>query len=343
MDLLDDMLDQVRARGAAFCRSETEPPWTMACHTGAPLVLGAMLEGRGWVTRGGGPPVEVGPGDIALFRGEGPIIAGDLPGAGAGAFVSAEYAMRGDVCECLLEALPELAVVPREPEFEPLLALMAAEAAGSEPGRQVVLDRMLDLLLVRALRSWFARAEAEPPAGYRALDDPRIGRALRALHERPARPWTVASLAAEAGLSRAAFARRFTALVGRPPLAYLTEWRMVLAADLLRAPGASVAAVARKVGYSDGFAFSNAFKRVRGVAPSEVLRSARAVDGLGGGGPVEQVLDDRAELGGVPAGALVGGGAVAERVHHADPPALGLEDPAGDPGGLGRAEPDDQG
>ncbi|MFI0357350.1 helix-turn-helix transcriptional regulator [Actinomadura sp. 9N407] len=145
-----------------------------------------------------------------------------------------------------------------------------------EPGRQVVLDRLLDLLLVRVLRAWFARPEADPPVGYRALADPRIGHALRLLHQWPARPWTVAALAAEAGMSRAVFARRFTALVGRPPLGYLTEWRMALAADLLREPGAGVAAVARRVGYADGFAFSSAFKRVRGETPSALLRTARA-------------------------------------------------------------------
>ncbi|MEV0621829.1 AraC family transcriptional regulator [Nonomuraea sp. NPDC050404] len=112
-----------------------------------------------------------------------------------------------------------------------------------------------------------------PAPGYRALADPRIGRALRLMHDRPAHSWTVASLGAEAGMSRATFARRFADLVGQPPLVYLTEWRMTLAADLLRRPGATVASVARKVGYADGFAFSNAFKRVRGVPPSDLARS----------------------------------------------------------------------
>ncbi|MFD0551063.1 helix-turn-helix transcriptional regulator [Streptomyces rectiviolaceus] len=88
------------------------------------------------------------------------------------------------------------------------------------------------------------------------------------MHDEPSRPWTVASLAARAQVSRAAFARNFAELVGRPPMAYLTEWRMTLAAELLAEPGATVASVAGQVGYADGFSFSDAFKRIRGIAPT---------------------------------------------------------------------------
>ncbi|GAA2582415.1 AraC family transcriptional regulator [Actinomadura fulvescens] len=311
MDLLDDLLSGVRARGATFCRSVAEPPWAVHRTSSTPLALGAMLSGDAWITPVGGEPVEAREGDIVLIRGNGSFTVGDSPDTpaqvviesadrcwltadgpetaahnfvlgprtygftadGSDLFVTAEYAMRGDVCERLLRALPELAVVPRAPEFVPLLDLLATEIVREEPGQQVILDRLLDMLLVRVLRSWFARPDAEPPAGYRALGDPQIGRALRLLHDEPAKPWTVAGLAGEIGMSRAVFARRFTELVGQPPLTYLTEWRMAVAADLLREPGSSVASVARKVGYSDGFAFSNAFKRVRGESPSTVLRA----------------------------------------------------------------------
>ncbi len=95
------------------------------------------------------------------------------------------------------------------------------------------------------------------------------------LHDDPARQWTVASLAAEVGLSRAALARRFTALVGEPPMAYLTGWRLALAADLLREPGATVGAVARRVGYGSSFALSTAFKRRYGVSPRGHVDAAR--------------------------------------------------------------------
>jgi AraC-like DNA-binding protein len=130
-----------------------------------------------------------------------------------------------------------------------------------------VLDRLLDVVLVGVLREHFGRAGAGAPPWYRALDDPQVGRALRALHADPARPWTVAALAAEVGLSRAAFARRFTALVGEPPLEYLTGWRMALAREQLRETRDGLAAVARAVGYGSEFAFAAAFKRHHGVAP----------------------------------------------------------------------------
>ena len=143
------------------------------------------------------------------------------------------------------------------------------EIVRDEPGQEVVLDRLLDLLLVAALRTWFSRAESDAPAWYRAQADPLVGRALRMLHNNPAHPWTVATLAAAVGSSRAALARRFTELVGEPPMSFLTGWRLALAADLLREPDATVAAVARQVGYGSAFALSTAFKRVRGVTPSE--------------------------------------------------------------------------
>ncbi|MBO2449407.1 AraC family transcriptional regulator [Actinomadura barringtoniae] len=312
MDLLDDLLSGVRARGATFCRSVAEPPWAVRFASDTPLVLGAMLQGDAWITPDGAEPVRAREGDIVLVRGHRSFVVGDRPeteaqivveGAdrcwltaegpdsdgcdfllgprtygltskGSDLLVTAEYAMRGDVCERLLRALPELVVVPAQPAFTPLLDLLSTEIALEDPGQQVILDRLLDMLLVRVVRAWFARPDVEPPAGYRALGDPQIGRALRLLHDEPARPWTVAGLAAETGMSRAVFARRFTELVGRPPLAYLTEWRMAVAADLLREDGASVTSVARKVGYSDGFAFSNAFKRVRGEPPSTILRAS---------------------------------------------------------------------
>ncbi|MFB8178984.1 helix-turn-helix transcriptional regulator [Streptomyces sp. NPDC055966] len=129
-----------------------------------------------------------------------------------------------------------------------------------EPGQDAVLDRLLDLVLVLALRTWCAGANTAP-AWYRALADPAIRQAVGLLHEEHGRRWTVAELATHVGMSRAAFAARFPALVGEPPLAYLTGWRMTMAADLLRDGEVTVAAVAHEVGYEDPFAFSVAFKR----------------------------------------------------------------------------------
>ena len=149
----------------------------------------------------------------------------------------------------------------------PLVPLLGAEIGRDSPGQEAVLDRLLDLLLIAVLRAWFARPDAAAPGWYRANADPVVGPALRLLHHEPARPWTVAALAAETGVSRAALARRFTELVGEPPMAFLTGWRLALAADLLRDPDATLGAVARQVGYGSPYALSTAFKRVRGVSP----------------------------------------------------------------------------
>jgi AraC-like DNA-binding protein len=101
------------------------------------------------------------------------------------------------------------------------------------------------------------------------MDDPVVAEALGLIHDDPARPWTVASLAAKAGVSRATLARRFAARVGEPPMAYLAQWRIALAADLLRQSDGTVSSIARRVGYANVFALSVAFKRLRGVTPSE--------------------------------------------------------------------------
>jgi AraC-like DNA-binding protein len=177
------------------------------------------------------------------------------------------YPNSGEISRRLLAALPPLILT--DLRDSPLIALLTEEIVREEPGQQAILDRLLDLLLVTVLRTWLARPEAEAPGWYRANGDPVVGRALRMLHHNPAYPWTVASLAAATGLSRAALARRFADLVGEPPMAYLTRWRLSLAADLFREPDATVAAVARQVGYGSGFALSTAFKRERGMSPQE--------------------------------------------------------------------------
>ena len=158
--------------------------------------------------------------------------------------------------------------MPAGSRTRPALDLLAAETARDEPGQDAVLHRLLDLVLVVALRAWCAKPQTTLPTFYRALADPATGHALRLLHEAPGHRWTVAKLAAEVDMSRAAFAARFSNLVGKPPLAYLTSWRMTLAADLLRDSEMTIATVARQVGYEDPFAFSVAFKRHRGVSPS---------------------------------------------------------------------------
>ncbi|MEV7984939.1 AraC family transcriptional regulator [Micromonospora sp. NPDC085948] len=173
----------------------------------------------------------------------------------------------------LLDDLPGLIHLPahlgRQPELRATVALLAAELQRPRLGTDAIVPALLDTLLLYILRAWFdEQATSGVATGWAAaLNDPAITAALRSMHRDPAWPWTVATLASEAGLSRAPFARRFTTLIGEPPLSYLTWWRMTIAARLLRESDAPLSAVAHQVGYRSEFAFASAFKRRYGVAP----------------------------------------------------------------------------
>ena len=187
------------------------------------------------------------------------------------------YQADGEISRRLLDALPQLIVLRAGEWLCPVIPLLADEIGKDDVGQEAVLDRLLDLLVVAVLRAWFARPEAKAPAWYAAHTDPVVGRALRLLHNNPAHPWTVGNLAGDVGVSRAALARRFTGLVGEPPMTFLTGWRLALAADLLLDPGATVGAVAHRVGYGSPFTFSTAFKRLYGVSPQAHRNATRPV------------------------------------------------------------------
>lgn len=303
MDALVGFLNGPRARGAFLLRSVMDPPWSLRIQDEAPLTVMAMVRGAAWIIFEQAGPRPLHAGDVAVIRGPEPYIVADTPATapqviihpgqvcttlddesvaaamdqgvrtwgntadGSTVMLTGTYRGGGEISRRLVDALPQL-IVLRDGEWDcPVIPLLAGEVGKDDVGQEAVLDRLLDLLVVAILRAWFARPEAKAPAWYRAHTDPIIGRALRLLHNNPAHPWTVANLAAEVGISRAALARRFTDLVGEPPMAFLTGWRLALAADLLLEPGSTVGAVARRVGYSSPFTFSTAFKRVYGVSP----------------------------------------------------------------------------
>lgn len=160
-----------------------------------------------------------------------------------------------------------------------VIAALAAELRTPAAGRQVAIDRLVDLLLVYSLREWSASNNASTAAWVVAVRFPALGRVLSGMHGMPHHPWTVAGLAREAGMSRSAFAAAFASALGRPPLAYLTEWRMTVAMNLLRDSKLSVEQVAARCGYSNAFAFSSAFKRTVGTPPSAHRRRARLPTG----------------------------------------------------------------
>jgi AraC-like DNA-binding protein len=308
VDALASLLDGPRARGAFLLRSVLRPPWSLRVQDRAPLTLVCVARGVAWVVPDTGESVRLCPGAVAVLRGPDPYtVAGDPatpprvvihPGqrcttpegeplseamalglrawgdrtgdlAGAVTMFTGTYQLDGEVSGRLLRALPSLLTLPADGWDSSLLPLLDEELGRDAPGQDALLDRLLDLLLTSVLRAWFSRPEAEAPRWYRAQGDPVVGRALSLLHTEPARPWTVATLAARIGTSRAALARRFADLVGEPPMTYLTGLRLALAADLLRDPDTTVGAVARQVGYGSAFALSTAFKRERGLSPQE--------------------------------------------------------------------------
>jgi AraC-like DNA-binding protein len=187
---------------------------------------------------------------------------------GATLMLNGTYESQTTVGRRLLGNLPDLIVAPRAHVPMALIDYLGDQVTNDAPGQDAVLDRMLDLILIAVLRWWFTE-RPEGAGWFQAYGDPVVGRALRLMQDDPAAPWTVARLGTETGLSRAAFARRFADLVGEPPMSFLTSWRLSLAADLLAEPGATVGAVARKVGYATPFAFSTAFKRFHAVSPQQ--------------------------------------------------------------------------
>jgi AraC-like DNA-binding protein len=306
MDALAGLLDGPRAQGAFLLKAVLAPPWSLQVADEAPLAVFTVLAGAAWLDHPGlGGPDRLDLGDTVVARGPTPYRVADEPDraptlfigpggdcrdaagrhlaeamslgvrtwgndpAGPTTLLTGAYGLDGEVGSRLLRALPPVLVLPRADWESPLVGLLAVEIDRDLPGQEAVLDRLLDLLLIAALRTWFARPDAVAPAWWSAGADPVVGRALALLHHNPAHPWTVAALAAATGVSRAALARRFTELVGEPPMAFLTGWRLALAADLLRDPDATVGAVARQVGYGSPFALSTAFKRVRGISPRQ--------------------------------------------------------------------------
>jgi AraC-like DNA-binding protein len=292
MDVLQDRLAIARASGGVFARSVAQPPWGLRLPGIVPLAVHAVIQGRAWLwLEDPDAPLELAPGDLALVRG-GPDHhiahepgatclspeqfrerhAGDEPTGDrrASVFLCGAYRFSGDVGRGLLEALPPilpLSAAADDPLHD-VIALLSRELAASAPGQQTVLDRLLDVLLVLAIRACFERSP-NAPGWYRASADPRLSPALNAIHADAAHPWTVSELAAVSGLSRAAFARSFQQVLGQAPMRYLTDWRMTLARDHLRRGELTLTQIASRTGYASPYAFAAAFRRHHGRPPGQ--------------------------------------------------------------------------
>ncbi|MEM7611552.1 MAG: AraC family transcriptional regulator [Pseudomonadota bacterium] len=310
MDSLGGLLDAPRARGAFSLRCTMSTPWSLRILAESPLTVIAGITGDVWVNPDDGEAVYVGPGDIAITRAPALYNVSESPEAppnifihpgqdcrdaegeslfdalmhdtrtwgtdpnGSTVFIVGAYEHLSDISDRLLKALPSVISLSRDEWASPLVPMLCEEVVKDEPGQAAVLDRLIDLLVTAVLKAWFAQKASNAPDWWRHQGDRVVEQTLRVMHDDPARSWTLDSLANEVGTSRASLARRFNDIVGEPPMTFLKNWRMALAADLLCQPNESVSTVAHQVGYSTPYAFSAAFKRVRGISPQEHRASA---------------------------------------------------------------------
>ncbi|MDF3301091.1 AraC family transcriptional regulator [Streptomyces tropicalis] len=303
MDVVSDAISAVRVGRPSSNRIRVDGRWCtrFAPYDGAGFHV--VLAGTCWLLPdGGADPVTLGTGDVVLLpHGAGHVLADGpadpdrvaravpferLRGAGAGSggpgveLLCGKYRLDRSRTHPLLAELPQTVHLPHraggDPGLRAAVDLLARELDERRPGSCLALPSLLDLLLIYLVRAWMDRAETGAwPA---VLGDPVATAALRALHADPAAAWTTGRLAAAAQVSRATLARRFGALVGRPPMAYLTWWRLTLAAARLRDTDAPLATIARETGYSSPFALSHAFSREFGTTPGR-YRAAKEAGG----------------------------------------------------------------
>jgi AraC-like DNA-binding protein len=297
-DVLSEVLKLIRLRGELVYAAHLGAPWGIRFMAG-PAHFHFVEEGAAWVIPVEGQAVHANAGDLVLLpHGRGHSIVDSLGtpteaidtlamrafnrddltlrAGGAGAptrLVGGFFGFEGSVLPAVISALPTLIHIPRSdagapPWLAAISHFLVEEARVPNPGSSLMISRLIDLLVIRSLRSW-ASTQTHRTGWLAGLGDERISRALTAMHADPFRRWTVNDLAEVALMSRSIFAQRFTATIGDPPLHYLARWRLTIAADLLRSGGMKVTEAAQHVGYASDAAFSRAFKAHFGYAPSE--------------------------------------------------------------------------
>ncbi|GHI03983.1 AraC family transcriptional regulator [Streptomyces cellostaticus] len=307
MDILTEALASMRTGSPASVRTDGCAPWGLRLPPVAGAGFHVVLHGTCWlVPLDDTPPIPLGPGDVIFVRnGHGHVLAdhpstpaeeprpeqfndsspiGSVLLGGDGprtSLLCGNYHLDQGRPHPLVSRLPEIIHLPtrhgRHPELSAAVQLLGAELDNPRIGSEGIVPSLIDSLLLYILRAWLDDQPAGVAQGWAAaLRDTAVAPALTAIHQTPATQWTVESLAARSGLSRAAFARRFNALVGEPPMAYLTRWRMTTAAQLLRESDIPLTTVAARTGYGSEFAFAKAFKREFGLAPGGYRRQTRA-------------------------------------------------------------------
>lgn len=304
IDLLSQMLTLVRMRGELVLAADLNGPFALQFERGA-ATFHFVSEGNLFVKVGPQAPIHATSGDLLLLpHGEEHMVADDpgarpvaikdlllrqqssadlvLRHAGPGNFarvIMGQFRFDNATMPSIMATLPSVIHIQKTNGvtagwLEGLAHFLLEEARTPNPGASLMISRLIDVLVIRTLRTW-VHATTETASGWLgALGDTRISRALEAIHEHPSRRWTVGELATIAGMSRSSFAERFASLIGEAPLHYHNRWRLSLARTLLQQEGRRVSDVGRQIGYESDAAFSRAFKRHFGHPPAEDLRGA---------------------------------------------------------------------
>lgn len=291
-DPLAQVIGLLRPRASLFKLVTASGRWAVRPPDNGPLYA-AVLEGVLDLSVAGHPPARLGKGDFVLIPAAEDLSAGSPvpptegratepvelrpgvfhigePGSGDTRMLIGHCTFGTRDSALLVSLLPRLVIVRGERRLTTLVELLSGEAHADRPGRDAVLARLLEVLMIEAFRTTTGPTPA--PGLLRGLADGRLAAALRRMHGEPTRSWTVGELAQEAALSRSTFFERFRREVGVAPMQYLIDWRMALAKDLLRADAVSVDQVARRVGYSSSSTFSVAFTRQVGASPTAYVR-----------------------------------------------------------------------
>lgn len=301
MDVVSDVITTLRTGAPGGATVGWDAPFGVR-FADEPGVVGflVVLHGSAWLRSEGSDAIALGPGDVVFSPHGGGYGLADSPStpldpvpltqdppdsvpseASSVVTVCGGYRIDPDRSHPLLRELPHTlhikAQLGRHQQVRAAVEILAAEIDGQRPGADAMVPIALDLLLLYVIRTWVeSRTEPTESGWASALTDDATAAALHAMHGDPAHRWTVQELAGHARLSRAAFARRFTELVGQPPLSYLTWWRLTKAAELLRESAEPLSSIATRVGYTSEFAFANAFKRAYGIAPGRFRRHTAA-------------------------------------------------------------------
>ncbi|WP_213738587.1 AraC family transcriptional regulator [Bradyrhizobium sp. dw_411] len=277
-DLLSHVLSQIQLTGDRVYSTALKKKGRLGLQSDAAYVC-VVTKGVLRLEQDGRTPVVIDTGDLVLLpRGAGGLrlTASDT----STTVILCRFRFDPDSLRGMIFAMPQYIQIRKNESanwLEGIVHFMMVEAVDVQPGAALMISRLIDLVVIRALRTWVHHGNRSGWLG--GLSDPRIATTLKAIHERPMQRWSIEALAGIAGMSRSSFCERFTALVGRSPLRYHNEWRLALARGLLARHGARVGEVGLSIGYESEAAFSRAYKSLFGHSPRDEfkLRNGTAV------------------------------------------------------------------